>query len=538
MHPAPAILIIFLGLFVTLCTYLAAYTYMRIPYVPEARCYFFVIVSISIYILGYAIEISRTDLAGVLAAIRLEYCGLAFAATMILLFAIRFTRQKDTPLKYVAALMVVSVTTLVLVFTQSHHDLFYINPRLVDGGLFTALTFERGIWYNINFVYQQIVSLAAFVILVRQALRTKGRLQHQAIALALGVLAPSLGSIYYFLGLIPFKVDSGPFVLSITAMLTAWALFRLGLFELIPAGREMALDSICDGLLVIDNNGRLVDMNNAARKLPGAESFRMGDLLPGDNQLVAHLRPLIETEASTIAFCTDPQEGCGHHYKASVYPLSTRETGVQGIAILISEVTDTVELLRRLNHQANTDELTGVLNRRQLMSLGANELTISRQTGAPLGVVMIDLDQFKSINDQYGHAVGDTLLKKVAQSLREKLRANDILGRYGGDEFVAFLPATNITQAMIVAERLNSRLLAENYVVEEESLTITASFGVLSVCACDDTAIDDLLRAVDVALYQAKANGCGQIAYYPDADLATVDVQSTRQAADMTVRRT
>lgn len=165
-----------------------------------------------------------------------------------------------------------------------------------------------------------------------------------------------------------------------------------------------------------------------------------------------------------------------------------------------------------VKHLAIIDPLTEVANRRWIVSELNRERERSQRHGAPLSVIMIDLDHFKQINDNFGHQVGDQVLRTAAMLLRETVRKIDLVGRYGGEEFIVILPNAGRRAASEVAERCR-RHLAETAIVAdgEESLAITASLGVGSNENSPSMDVDALIQQADRALYQAKATGRNQV---------------------------
>jgi diguanylate cyclase (GGDEF)-like protein len=157
---------------------------------------------------------------------------------------------------------------------------------------------------------------------------------------------------------------------------------------------------------------------------------------------------------------------------------------------------------------ATTDPLTGLLNRRGFFEAANALMTHNRRRMLPVSVLAFDLDHFKSINDRYGHAVGDAVLQMFAKVARETLRASDIVGRLGGEEFVAVLPSTS-AEAAVAAERVRTALAAASIVRGGQRVTATVSVGVSS--GAPTTAVDALITRADDALYRAKANGRNRI---------------------------
>lgn len=151
---------------------------------------------------------------------------------------------------------------------------------------------------------------------------------------------------------------------------------------------------------------------------------------------------------------------------------------------------------------ATTDPLTGLYNRRQFLSTLNYEIEKVRRYNRPLSLIMFDLDHFKLINDSYGHTAGDQVLQEVARRVQQTLRTTDIIGRWGGEEFVVLMPETTLRQAKLAAEQLRQAIAKQPI---GQFGTITISLGV-TACACQDTA-NALLERADSALYQAKENG-------------------------------
>lgn len=163
---------------------------------------------------------------------------------------------------------------------------------------------------------------------------------------------------------------------------------------------------------------------------------------------------------------------------------------------------------KRLRALARTDELTNVRNRRGLRSALTREFRRAERYGGALTVMAFDVDRFKQVNDDFGHAVGDSVLAAVAQALKRGVREVDVVGRVGGEEFVVVAPETPGREAMAVAERLR-RAVAERVVTTPHGneVRVTVSCGVATLSDVHARSPDELLGYADAALYRAKAHG-------------------------------
>ena len=172
----------------------------------------------------------------------------------------------------------------------------------------------------------------------------------------------------------------------------------------------------------------------------------------------------------------------------------------------VAVTLENARILKETQTQAVTDPLTGVSNRRGLIEAGKAEFSKTQNTNRPFSAIMIDLDYFKSINDTYGHAVGDLVLREFAKRCKSCIREIDYIGRYGGEEFIILLPDAHMKASMNIAERLRSAITKKPIQIDDKEISITASLGV----ACRDessTTLETLIAQADQALYIAKHNG-------------------------------
>lgn len=167
--------------------------------------------------------------------------------------------------------------------------------------------------------------------------------------------------------------------------------------------------------------------------------------------------------------------------------------------------------VRELEQLATTDELTGLHNRRSLLHRLRFETARAKRFRAPLSAVMVDLDYFKRINDEFGHAAGDQVLAAIGQLVREHVRVIDIAGRYGGEELCLVLPGTPLAGALRFAESLRLRIAAQTHEIGPRMLGVTASLGVGAFDHLDIADAESLLRQADAALFRAKRAGRNRV---------------------------
>ena len=180
---------------------------------------------------------------------------------------------------------------------------------------------------------------------------------------------------------------------------------------------------------------------------------------------------------------------------------------------------------------AVTDPLTGTFNRRTFLELGAMEIARTRRAKGVLSLLMLDIDHFKRVNDQYGHQAGDEALKCVVDSLLETLRREDLLVRYGGEEFCVLLPGVPLDQATLLAERARAAVESAGFSFRGKEIPLTISVGVALFIRDGAEDIERLVSRADEALYSAKAAGRNRVVTYPENSTIALLSRSHRRVA-------
>lgn len=182
----------------------------------------------------------------------------------------------------------------------------------------------------------------------------------------------------------------------------------------------------------------------------------------------------------------------------------------------IAVTLDKIHMYQKIQQMAITDELTGAYNRHGIMEIGKREFDRARRYGRPLSLIILDIDHFKRVNDTFGHAMGDEVLKRISRRMKEMVREMDVIGRYGGEEFLALLPDCSLAEAERVAERMRLGLSAKPIQTEQGFTTLTVSIGV----AMMDWGTQDLntmISNADRAMYEAKNAGRNCVRAYESA---------------------
>lgn len=239
----------------------------------------------------------------------------------------------------------------------------------------------------------------------------------------------------------------------------------------------------------------------------------VGESSPGDRERAAQralgeAEPLVGVAPVEVCFpmivAGTPEGVLG---VAAEPPLTDHQRSVlSAAAALLAVSLKNSELFREVRENSVRDGLTGCFNRSHALEVLDAEIRRARRSKLPLSLVMFDLDNFKVINDRYGHLCGDAVLASVGTTMKAELRGSDLKCRYGGDEFMIILPDTPVAGARQVSENLRSRLAATGVTWNSERIAITASFGVAQVHVQAESPAAAIARA-DAALYRAKQQG-------------------------------
>ncbi len=468
--------------------------------------------SVSIYTFGYALEISHADLPGILAAIKFEYTGIPFMGHFAVLFSYKYASGKSLNKFLIGIMLIIPVLSTILVYTVEYHSLFYINPKVIEGEFFPVLSFEMGPVYLLRIIFQQLISLISIIYLITKLFKCDRLKKAQLLALITAQLIPGIILVFYMFGLIPGGIDINPFSAFIVGTIFGIAILRFRLFEIIPHGREVALESMGEAFILIDKGGIVQDFNSAATKL-GFIDLKYGYNLQLNNFFTMEINKAISNNLTSFEYTYKSQYNFLSYYKVNISNLNSSFNKIQGKAIIINDITDVMSLMEKLEHRATYDYLTNLRNRGFIIESGIREIEVANRNSTPLTFIMVDIDNFKSINDTYGHKIGDKVLIEVANRLKSISRAIDIIGRYGGEEFLIVCPTTTKEDGINTAERLRKSIFDTEITVVNIKINISCSFGVHTYSEKIQTNIDELIEKSDKALYDAKDRGKNMVCF-------------------------
>ncbi|MGO9323328.1 MAG: putative bifunctional diguanylate cyclase/phosphodiesterase [Terracidiphilus sp.] len=313
---------------------------------------------------------------------------------------------------------------------------------------------------------------------------------------------------------------------------------------------QSTLNSIADALICTDLAGNITFFNPVASTMVGwplgeaagrhlTEVFRIVDATTRE----PILDPMAKAASENLAGNLPPncllvnRDGHEVFIEDSVAPVHDREGAVTGAVIVFRDVSVARAQSEQIAHLAEHDSLTGLPNRLLFSDRVGQAISLARRHGGQAAVLFLDLDGFKQVNDSFGHATGDGLLKSVANRLLASLRNPDTASRYGGDEFALLLQDVHRPEDAAAAARRILRALHEVHLVDGHRLHVTASIGV-GIYPDDGLGAETLIRNADIAMYRAKKKGCENCQFYnPDLSICTFEPQFTMEDLRLALER-
>lgn len=464
---------------------------------------------LQVYLLGYLVEINAGSLQEMFFWNQIQYFGLSFFPALWLIVGMLYT-GKGKYLQGLGSLVIfaVPVTTFFLRLTNEWHHLYYrqIEMKQFIGVNYMLLT--KGPWYYVQTAYILMTLLLCTGFYYQRYHNSSDdddRIQFKILLLA--SVLPYLALLLIAMNIGGIGIDYTALIMPLSILLLNFSLTRYNFLEIKDLARERVFEDSRAGLILVNRFYRVVDYNQAAvafiswfKATLKEEELEL--LLTGHPDLWESIK---NSEDRIFHFGVDGIEGSIH---VNTQIVQNKEK-IVGYLITFEDVTERESLKQRLTEIANTDELTGLNNRRRFREWAEKAEQQARRYHEKLAVLMLDIDFFKKINDSYGHHGGDVVLCDFAALLRETFGGTDIVGRIGGEEFAVVLLKADAAKAYEKAEAFRKAVAGQTTVFGDKSIRVTVSIGVAEL---DETIrdFDALINRADHALYQAKHSGRNQ----------------------------
>ncbi len=456
------------------------------------------------------------------------YIGFVQAIPYLLLFILTYVRQRELPARAVISLMIIPALTLIVAWTNSFHG--WLWSSFSQGSIENnVLIYHHGFWFWLHTSYLYLILVFGAIYLLRAIVLATPPIRRQLIILFIGVLFPAITGTLYAFGWVQLEgLDITPTGLALTGAFLAWALIRYKLLDLLPVARTTLIEQLQDGVIVLDMNGRIADINRSTQKLLGWDpkeviGKNLDNFFPELHNLtfsstgpIRREIPLPDSPGLMLEFQSSPlfdqrREEVGKLLVIRDVTLRHRaEADLQYANQQLKEQLAKNKLLqKKLEQMALHDSLTGLYNR-HIDDILHKEFSRAQREKKPISLAMIDIDHFKKINDNYGHQYGDLLLKSFSHYILSTIREEDLAARFGGDEIMLVFPGMDQENAVNKAEEIRENFPRLAVVANQKEVSTTITIGIATYPQSGKT-VDEVIRAADGALYAAKEEGRNRV---------------------------
>lgn len=465
------------------------------------------IVFIIIWSVGSLMEMLSVSEQSMLMWRNIEQIGIFLLPVACVYFAVDYARYERIK-KFLPLLLIIPVVAIVLIFTDSSTHIMRYGYIVSYNPLFGKALSVRQTSIGMVFVtYNYILAFISLVILYVFSRRISKNMRRQAILVLLATASIFLFGLFKTAFLEGTRVNIPIVTLYLPGgLILYYNLYKNNFFRVSPIARDKVFDVVEMGIVVTDSLGMIVDTNPFAGRILSS-IFGIHVKLAGQkiDVIFGGYTPWMELIQNYTTGETEIEISSAilYHIHIKVYPLYSQQGTPVGSVTIMQDVTDLRKAESVLKTKAETDSMTGLLNKDSLMKEFAIRLKESIMSGTRISVLMMDLDKFKGINDTYGHDSGDRMLVAFSDVLKSVFRHEDVIARIGGDEFAAVISGVDKKEAMEISNRI--LMTASEKTVQfdaETSVSIAMSIGI-----CDNEfseSATEMLKFADNAMYAAK----------------------------------
>lgn len=497
-------------IFQLVITLLAAFVLAKafgMRYIPKARYFLLLSLAVLFYACGYFLELDAHTLEAAFFSQRIQYVGVSCYAVFFYLFVRDYNNRPIKGRWKIALLLACPVLVIIFVNLWPASRLYFSNLVFVSQPS-PHLEISRGPLFLLHVLYSYaLISLSAVEVLKNYPCGSKEE-KHTRTMFLLATVLPTVAILIFAIERLPVPMQFGSTSLVLALLILGHFILNRRAVDWLPYANESIVQNLCDGFVLLDSNDCYLKSNKAAKEyFPLLKTLAPGSDIHAAKGFPAELLAQADSEPELMMQTTHGSVWL----KASATPVQYKGQ-VVCTCLMLYDVTELHRLMYEMEQLANSDALTGLLNRGAFFRMATRDFELARRTGQPVSLLMLDIDHFKRVNDQYGHQTGDEVLRRIATVMGERLRCTDIGGRYGGEEFCILLPSTGIAGAIRFANDIRHEI--ERLIIETNhgAVSVTVSAGVAQSNFDSHPSLDALISDADEALYAAKQNGRNQVA--------------------------
>ncbi|PKO12072.1 MAG: hypothetical protein CVU39_25985 [Chloroflexi bacterium HGW-Chloroflexi-10] len=494
------------------------------------------ILSLAIWTIAVALETASTNQAAKILFNKVSYIGFANIVPFLLIFLLLYFGKLNQPLpRKIILLWLLPVFVILAAWTNEWHALVWPGFGAIDSQT-NFMVYEHGPFFWVGIIYIYLLMFFILFFMWDQWHHSSHRTYRwQSMLILVGGVFPMATGTFYLSNINPvLGMDWTPIGSFFSLVFITVAIYAFRFMDAVPVAREIVLSNMQDGVLVLGVDQQVLDWNAAFRNLFPFLTLRIG--IPAAEILTQLKLPayLFHHESRAVRFEVELEaphlgifEVClnviwqGERFSGwlLIFHVVTQERLVtralkNANQHLQERLVEIEGLQIKLKEQAIRDPLTGLFNRRYFSETLERELAQAVRTQSPLSLLMIDIDNFKLVNDQLGHVSGDDVLKRLGDILSFNTRKGDVACRFGGEEFMVLLVGAKVDQARDRALNIQEVFADACRNDPDLGMPVTMSVGISSFPEASDSG--ELIRRVDQALYAAKRAGRDKIVIWED----------------------
>lgn len=463
-----------------------------------------------------AFELCGTNLSTKVLFSQIQYIAIVFIPIIWFVFILHYTNRESlliVPVKIF--LLIIPLISLTLVLTNGYHHLFWtaLDIRYSDQIVVFAPTY--GIGFAVHTLYSYALMVLGVVFLISSLVKLPRFFRKQISIILVAALIPLIYNLLYVFDASPItSVDLTPFTFSISGVIIGIGLYYYKLLDIVPIAKEVVVQNLIDGIIILDINNLIVNSNDIAKKMlrkyderyigksVESEIFFWSKINIDDNESDSFLPVEIDFD----------DNGLKTFYEINIRNIKTDKGSLIGRLVIMRDVSERKKLEEKLKYLATHDPLTGLSNRAEFREYLTESIFLASQKDRKVTVLFIDLDDFKKVNDRYGHDAGDQILIAFSKRLLKNVRDGDMVARMSGDEFLILLEQSSRDAAEKTAVRI-LEMVEQTFRIEDHNINISASIG---ISMFPDNGLDGetLVKNADISMYKAKLLGKNQYQFY------------------------
>lgn len=461
--------------------------------------------AVCFYILGYTMEINAVSASQILFWNEIEYFGIPFVSALWLTIGLLYTGHYNRYKKLLfAAIYAIPFVTMILRFTNDYHHLYFTSIGFVYESGKMMLVKHPGPWMYVQLFHSMLMILLTLGLFIYDSLKNDDRHTGKINLMIAASFFAVTGLLFSIIKPFGLHIDYMAICLPVTCIMVILAILRYDFLQTKSIARSKVFEASRDAILLITRQNKVIDFNRNAKYIFGKVNIRISDGYLGTlfKKAPDLLEKLNTAEPSMIKLHIDTEE---RYYEISTKGIDDNNASY-GCIKTIRDVTETYKLNENLKRLAMLDELSGLSNRRAFLQTGQEWMMQSDKDGHMMHLLMMDLDYFKNVNDQYGHPMGDQVIHNLGRLLKKNFINNSLIARLGGEEFAVLLSGFEDDAVVQYANTVLRDVQQYEYDSSGKKFHVTVSIGVAHKTQAAQS-LDNLMGFADKALYQSKDRG-------------------------------